>query len=1123
MALRDWFRRKNRTPQQKRVTYPHLSARGYASARPSRLGHWSAADTSGDGELSNSLTGLRSRSRQLCRDAPYAKRAKKIIVDNVIGTGIGIQAQVESTRGERRRGANSDIERAWSLWSRADACHVGGRLHFSEIERMCVSEVFEAGEVFVRKHYRAFGTSEVPFALEIIEAERLVNEYMSTTLTVQGKNELRMGVEVDEFGRPVAYHIKRRFPSEVAYSAAVADYVERVPANQIIHLALVERWPQSRGVPWLHAAAPRLADMAGYSEAEITRARVQALSAGAIETPTQAADWGETQADGTTEMETQPGTYFRLNPGEKFTATPSGAPNPAADPFMRLMLREAAAGIGVSYEALSRDYSQSNYSSSRLALIDDRDGWRHLQQWFIRSFREPIHREWLQMAVAARAVAISADEFFMDPEKWTAVRFKPRGWLWVDPEKEEAASAKAVQDGFSTVTDELAKQGVDLEDLIDRRKNELEMLDEAGLVLMTNPESYAKPEPAPAQPEQPEQPERRTTKSRRRAAWRSSRRGNPMTYELTGPMKVPVLTRGLEKVEGFRLRKVDNVYRLSFSAASDYPVERYFGTEVLDFSKGAVRLDRASRGVIPLLWNHDMDRAIGMVDAASVANGRLMVDDAHLFDTPFANEVRAMLDGGLRNVSIGYRLHEITGAEQGQGHDHQRITDWEPYEVSIVSVPADPTVGIGRASGDEFEVRIVRAASEVRNPAQAATIEERQMSADAQNAAAGANAEKAVVEVEDRPVAMTGAQMEVGPQTCDRPHLQSEQHRRQGAQRVDWPRPVDRADRRGSGLAARGTRQGQPEVDCENRPDGKGDEALFVAARDRGGGDTELDQGRFRARMPSGDRAETRRSADAACVPHPVRSARSRCGDDEAGLDRRIGRRWRVPGRDRKRRLYRTAAQPFRCIPHGRDAPLGSDRQRDDPAAIGRRHAGVARQRSVDHHGKPTNVRAGRALAEKRRCVYGDFAATHAAVVARCRRHRDERPGTSRCDCGRPRSARRTGHGRSADRHFGNVGHWRRDGHVARRCRRARIPSRRRGRQRDAGEFRLRDDAGDRSALDGPAGTADHRHVSLWTGNLWDGAMFGFPAMSSNQLTAASMIAGDWSKLVIAEWGVLSR
>lgn len=169
-------------------------------------------------------------------------------------------------------------------------------------------------------------------------------------------------------------------------------------------------------------------------------------------------------------------------------------------------------------------------------------------------------------------------------------------------------------------------------------------------------------------------------------------------------LKLPPLARDFDGGT-IQVRKDGEVTRLSFPASSELPVERWWGEEVLSHEEGAVRLDRAKRGAMPLLFNHNMDDPIGVVDAARVEDGRLMVD-AHLFSTQRGTEIASMLDGGLRNVSIGYRINVV---EEDKKTNRFTATDWEPYEVSVVTVPADPTVGIGRKlGGDEIAVRMVR-------------------------------------------------------------------------------------------------------------------------------------------------------------------------------------------------------------------------------------------------------------------------------------------------------------------------------------------------------------------------------------------------------------------------------
>jgi lambda family phage portal protein len=462
--------------------------RVYESARASRLAGSEGMNSSADQELVTSLRSLRSRARQLVRDASYAKRAKVIVQSNVIGAGIGLQAQVKTTRAELHDTVNDGVEEVHCEWARAENCHTGGTLHLHDLERAMMGQIFEAGEVFVRKHYAPIGRSRIPLALELIEAERIADDMHPGPAAPE--NMVRMGIEVDPFYRPVAYWFRERHPGEFRLGTTRSDRLERVPADQVFHLRLVDRWPQTRGEPWLHTATRKLQDIDGYSEAEIVAARASANYFASIRTGDPQTPLAEKQADGTKEFPLEPGMVKILAAGEELEFHTPNRPNSAMDPFMRLMLREVAAGCGVSYESLSRDYSQSNYSSSRLAILDDRDLWRFLQLWFIRSFREPLYREWLGLAVMSGALpAIGVEAYASDIARYEQVRFKPRGWTWIDPTKEVEAYAKAVRNGFTTTADVIAKtgDGADLEDVLEGRRSELDEMAEQELVFDTDP------------------------------------------------------------------------------------------------------------------------------------------------------------------------------------------------------------------------------------------------------------------------------------------------------------------------------------------------------------------------------------------------------------------------------------------------------------------------------------------------------------------------------------------------------------------------------------------------------------------------------------------------------------
>jgi lambda family phage portal protein len=513
----------------------NTAVRAYAAARSSRfnVGLGAGGSTSADAELHMSLSRLRASARQLMRDAPYARRARTIIVNNVIGPGIGLQGQVQNNRGgEMNAKVNDDIEAAHTEWSKADQCHTGGRLHLADIERLALGQVFEGGELFVRQHYQRFGTSKIPLGLELIEPERVPYE-MVPSITIASGLEFRMGAEVDRFQRVVAWWVRSRHPGDVRMPGVMVDQYERVPAADMFHLGIISRWPQTRCEPWMHTVIRKLDSMDQLSAAELQAAQADAAVHGTIETAIPGQDGrsllANNESDGAgvggsgleaaadeekPQFVIENGLVQDLAPGEKLSLHTPTRPNTALDPFMRLMLREVAAGIDVSYESLSRDYSQTTYSSGRLAMLDDRDMWRVLQQWWIRSFRAPLYERWLQMAVLAEAIpSISTTQFFLNLQKYRAVKWKPRGWSWVDPVKEVAAYKEADAAGYISAEDIIAQtaNGQDIEDVVASIKRSRALYEAADIVRDTTPVAPAKKKPPPTEDPPPDDGEGDTT------------------------------------------------------------------------------------------------------------------------------------------------------------------------------------------------------------------------------------------------------------------------------------------------------------------------------------------------------------------------------------------------------------------------------------------------------------------------------------------------------------------------------------------------------------------------------------------------------------------------------------
>jgi len=487
---------------------------------------WVANGTTADSELVTSLRPLRNRSRQLCRDNEYAKNAKRVVKLNVVGRGIKLQAQVKKRRGDAFDDKTNDaIEAQWKHWTAAKRCHTAGKLSWARLQQLIMDGVFESGEILVRIIRKKFADSRVMMALEIIESDQIVETW--TGRVSETGNEIRMGVEVDEWQRPVAYWLHPRHPGDTMASATLAssNFV-RVPADEIIHIALFERPYQTRGVPWLHATLVKLRHMGGYEEAEIIAARSSAAIMGfrqkpEVDIPGDGAEDADDVMDGERVTDMSPGIILDLEPGETFQGFNPTRPNAALDPFMRFMLRSVAAGVGVSYESLSRDYSQSNYSSSRLALLDDRELWSILQEWLVETLCQPVFEAWLEMAVLGGVLQLPAYE--TAPEVYQAIRWAPRGWKWIDPAKEGAAAKSDVRSGFATLTDVLAEKGEDIEEHFRRRRDEIALAKRYGLVLDTDPsqvtdKGQVQPDPAaaasgnaggeakPAEPDNPSTP-----------------------------------------------------------------------------------------------------------------------------------------------------------------------------------------------------------------------------------------------------------------------------------------------------------------------------------------------------------------------------------------------------------------------------------------------------------------------------------------------------------------------------------------------------------------------------------------------------------------------------------------
>jgi lambda family phage portal protein len=504
-------KRGGKRHKQRAQSTPRGGRRAYEGALVSRLtADWVTGSTSADAEIDGSLVRLRNRSRQLLRDNDYVKAARRAIVVNVIGRGVRMQSRVPMVRGGGRldKPLNDRVEAWWRRYCRKEYIDVAGKLSFFRILRQTMAAVPESGEVFIRLVPEEFGNSGTPLGLEILEAD-LCDEMHTVGPDASG-NEWRMGVKVNRWGRPIAYRFRTRHPGDV--SGAVAYRTTDVPAEEIIHLFIPERPGQTRGVPWFASSIKRMHHVAGFEEAEVVGKRARSSLMGFIQNK-EGKLQGEAVQDGDQVTNFEPGVFKHLAEGEEVVVPQLGNADTQYEAFLRPMLRSLAAGSGVPYPTISADYSQSNYSSSRLERLEVLELWRSFQDWIIEDTCQVVFER--AMAAAVGAGTLQLPGYDLAPERYEAVRWFPRGWEFVDPQKEADANEKLVRSGFKLQAQVVAESsgGGDLEDLLAARAAEVNRAEELGLQFTSNPADDlqggspdAKPE-AGDEPKDPSEPD----------------------------------------------------------------------------------------------------------------------------------------------------------------------------------------------------------------------------------------------------------------------------------------------------------------------------------------------------------------------------------------------------------------------------------------------------------------------------------------------------------------------------------------------------------------------------------------------------------------------------------------
>jgi len=435
---------------------------------------WIASPISADQELYNDFLRLRSRAREMRRNHPLVKNYLRMLENNVVGPdGQRLQARVRNADGKLNKRINTSIEEAWADWS--DTVTVDGTMGLVDVQHHLLRAIAVDGEICVRK-VRSYKDNPYRYAVQVIDPDLLDHQFFRGPGTGAGENEIRLGVEINEWGKPVAYWFWDRHPTDMINISARKRI--RVPADEVLHLFIADRVNQSRGVTWLNSIMMPSKMLDGYIEAEVVAARIGASKMGFVQSK-DGADFVAPEDDEKLDIEATPGSFEQLPPGTEFKEWNPEHPSTAFPNFLKSLLRWIASGLGVSYNVLANDLEGVNYSSIRAGLLMERDEWRKLQKWWARRFLKPLYVEWLEFAVLSGQLTLDARDWRL----FLRVKFIPRGWDWVDPLKDVNASIAEIDNGLNSRTRICAEQGQDFEEIAEELVVEQDLIAELGLEL----------------------------------------------------------------------------------------------------------------------------------------------------------------------------------------------------------------------------------------------------------------------------------------------------------------------------------------------------------------------------------------------------------------------------------------------------------------------------------------------------------------------------------------------------------------------------------------------------------------------------------------------------------------
>lgn len=440
----------------------------YEAADKSRnTADWNAKNVTADDAIMGDVATILPRARGAVRDDWAAASIVDGWVRNVVGPGINILASaIDPNTNAPLKSFNDNADWWFKRWAHNPRwCDMERRKTWRGIQALVQREKICAGQSFVVLNYVP-RNDMVGLTLQVIETEQLDRNLWKTQ---NGAREIRDGIEIDEYGAAVAYWIyTKKHPMETFGGESV-----RIPAERVLHLMRQDRPRQTHGITRLAPVLTELWHKKMHKTYTILRARFEACGGAAIESDIDAPEMTmkgltpntSTEAvdlNGNPQLTFQPNLLWKMPPGYRMNFVAPQTPGGQYEPFGRMQTREIAAGAGLDYPMVSRDFSGNTFAGQRQGMLESEKETDPEQQELIDNLCRPVWEAFQVYAILEqRYPAPGFDASIESRAAYLEADYIPPPKKWIDPSNQANAAAMAMDMGVWTFKDVVTEQGGD--------------------------------------------------------------------------------------------------------------------------------------------------------------------------------------------------------------------------------------------------------------------------------------------------------------------------------------------------------------------------------------------------------------------------------------------------------------------------------------------------------------------------------------------------------------------------------------------------------------------------------------------------------------------------------------